>query len=462
MFQSKPNVIVKGKNILCKAFYYKKYDFDTNNGVLTLSYAATDEQNTTHHFTERIVFPNAPFILSTEKKQAINRICFLTHIAFGISYYKAFCAEKIIIENNILTPDEAAFFNQFYLSGLGEFAVRNHLNLQGKIQFPFNTGYHEQAYTIALRNRYLVPIGGGKDSAVAITILQNIGCECACISAGNPRPIIESAVVSGKQHIVFKRLIDPHLIKLNQSGTVYNGHVPITGMLAFLLWICGIIYDYKYVALACERSANTGNMMQGDLSINHQYSKSLSFEQDFAKLTQTITPDFHYFSLLRPLSEFHIARLFASYCTRYFPVFTSCNKAFKLDETKRIDRWCGCCDKCRFVFLILAPFMNKDEWIKLIGHNPLDDKEQLEGYKELLGLSGHKPFECVGEFDESRTALILLSKLPAWQNDFIVADLSKQVNDLCVNTTLNSLMKPTTQHLIPQEILSDVLAQFNI
>ncbi len=447
---------------MCKAFYYKKYDFDTNSGTLSLSYAVNDDKNEIHTFTEQIVFPNISTDISPEKKLILDHVCFLTHIAFGISYYKAFCPENIIIESGRLTVNEAAFFNQFYLSGLGEFAVRNHLNLQGKINFPFHKDIIGDFPTVSFKNRYLVPVGGGKDSAVALTLLQQCGCECVAISAGNPRPINESAIVSKAPHIVFKRIIDPHLIELNQSGTVYNGHVPITGLLAFLLWICAIIYDYKYVALACERSANVGNLMQGDLTINHQYSKSIDFERDFGKLTQSTTPDFHYFSLLRPLSEFHIAKLFATVCTPYFPVFTSCNKAFKLDETKRIDRWCGACDKCRFVFLILAPFMDKETLIDIVGQNPLDDKNQLDGYMELLGFSGHKPFECVGEFDESRTALTLLAQRSEWQNDYIVQALSDRLTDFPANETLAQLMTPSDNHFIPQEILSDVLARFNI
>ena len=40
---------------------------------------------------EKEVVEGAPFELSTEKEDALHEIFFLTHIAFGISYYKAFC-----------------------------------------------------------------------------------------------------------------------------------------------------------------------------------------------------------------------------------------------------------------------------------------------------------------------------------------------------------------------------------
>lgn len=192
-------------------------------------------------------------------------------------------------------------------------------------------------------------------------------------------------------------------------------------------------------------------MKQGDLTINHQWSKSFEFEKMFCGLTQSITPDFLYFSLLRPISEAFIARLFAQKCEKYFDVFTSCNKAFKLDLNKRIDRWCGSCDKCRFVFLILAPFMDKTTLIQAVGANPLDDKNQAEGYRELLGLSGHKPFECVGEVDECRWAFNQLKQNPQWQEDAVVKALEVPV--------VPAPFDVSDEHLIPKE-LQNVMAKF--
>lgn len=445
---------------MCKAFYYKKYDFDTDTNTLTLSYAVQEGKTCLHTFHEQIIFPPLPTQLSHERKEALKSIFFLTHIAFGISYYKAFCPEEIKIESGKLTAEQATFFNRFFVAGLGEFAVRNHLNLQGKITFPYEKDLQTVSFPINFQKRFLVPIGGGKDSCVSLDVLKKIGVECCGISVGNPRPIQECAEKSQLPHLVLKRVIDSHLIELNQTGAVLNGHVPITGMLAFLLWACGLMYDYQYVALSCERSANSGNLMQGSLSVNHQYSKSFEFETDFYKLTQTVTPNFRYFSLLRPLSEMHIARLFAQNCRDYFPVFTSCNKAFKLDESKRLDRWCGACDKCRFVFLILAPFMERETLINLIGCNPLNDSTQLLGYEELLGFKNHKPFECVGEIAESRVALALLSAKQEWQEDIVIRRLAPILQNFKVKESYQKLLTPSETHLIPQEILSDVMAQF--
>ena len=442
--------IVKGKNILCKAFYYKNFDFLPEKGLLTCRYGVDDK----YVFQETVEFPGAPFALSEKKRKALDQIFRLAHIAMGISYYKAFLPENIVLETGDLTEKEARFFEKFYLNGLGEFAVRNGLNLQGKIQFPSG---RQKRDSVGLELMYaaLVPVGGGKDSCVTMELVKQTDLPAMGIAIGNPRPIQACLEVSRLPDVILKRKLDPQLMELNTSGTVYNGHVPITGILAFLLWAAAILYDKKYVIMSCERSASVGNMMQGSLTINHQYSKSIDFERDFYQITQTITPEFRYFSLLRPLSEAHIAQLFAEKCAAYFPVFTSCNKAFKLDERQRLQRWCGMCDKCRFVFLILAPFMDKKTLVSVVGKNPLNDEKQIEGYRELLGLSGHKPFECVGEFEESRWAFKELSRRADWQNDIVIQSLAPELPE----SATDSIFVPSDEHFIPED-LKDVLDEF--
>ena len=436
---------------MCKVFYYKKATFSPESGVLTLDYAVDDA----HSFTEEICFSGAPFRLSARKQQALEQVFALLHVAAGISYYKAFLPNEIQIETAGLTQAEAEFFDRFYLSGLGEFAVRNRLNLQGKIHFPHNPDLKRTAVGLDLPYGALVPVGGGKDSCVTMELIKQTDLPAEGIAVGNADPIVECMRISGLPSRLITRKISEELLRLNQTGGVYNGHVPITGILAFVLWAAAILYDKKYVIMSCERSASSGNLMQGELEINHQYSKSFAFERDFRAITQEIVPDFLYFSLLRPISEIHIAKLFAKLCAAYFPAFTSCNKAFKLDPEKRLKHWCGDCDKCRFVFLILAPFMDKERLIQIVGKNPLNEAAQLDGYRELLGLKGHKPFECVGEVEECRWALLTLAKNGGWKEDIVVRELA----ELIPFQTQNVLFVPDKNHLIPEE-LKDVVDAF--
>lgn len=427
-------------------FNFRQFNFNPETGEAHFGYEIPGAAE----FTEKVVFPGAPVQVDEQKQNALDQILFLAHIALGISYYKAFLPDQIQVLSGALTREQAVFFDEFYLKGLGEFAIKNNLNLQGKIHFPFQEN-NSQQIALSLKPKALVPVGGGKDSCVVMELLKELNIPATGVACGGSKSQSACAQRSGLSYITFQRTIDPKLMELNASGTVYNGHIPITGVLAFLLWALAILRNEKYVVMACEKSANSGNLKQGNLIINHQWSKSFEFEKMFYALTQPITPDFRYFSLLRPISEAHIAKLFAAKCAAYFDVFTSCNKAFKLDLGKRLDRWCGTCDKCRFVFLILAPFMDKATLIHAVGTNPLDDKTQVDGYRELLGLSGHKPFECVGEVDECRWALNQLKQKPDWCKDYVV-----QALDI---PTTTAPFDVSNEHLIPKE-LEDVMAKF--
>ena len=60
------------------------------------------------------------------------------------------------------------------------------------------------------------------------------------------------------------------------------------------------------------------------------------------------------------------------------------------------------------MFLALAPFVDRPRLVDIVGKDMLADPAQLPGYRELAGVDGHKPFECVGEVEESLVAAQLL------------------------------------------------------
>ena len=132
--------------------------------------------------------------------------------------------------------------------------------------------------------------------------------------------------------------------------------------------------------------------------MNHQFSKSVRVERLLSAAVAEVAPDVRIFSVLRPASELSIARAFAR-LNHYHAVFTSCNRIFKLDPALRLTSWCCDCDKCRFVFLILAPFMEPDALWRIFGRAMLDDERQYAGFALLSATGGHKPFECVGEIE---------------------------------------------------------------
>ncbi|MGD9638089.1 MAG: endonuclease domain-containing protein [Alphaproteobacteria bacterium] len=439
-----------------KKFRFVSCDFDETLNQASLVYAFDDKIT----FEETFVFENAPHV-SQERMPALKRCLKYLHLAAGVSYYKAFIPKEIAVETTTLSKDEADFFNQFYLSGLGEFSFKNNLNLQDIIKFPYEADYQAEkiANDFRLKEQPIVPVGGGKDSIVTIAALKNAGLKPVLFSVGFPAPIAGTVEIAGLKNIVVTRKIAKSLLELNQKlkeCDAFNGHIPVTGVFAFLLAMSAVIYDFDAVLMSNERSANSENIVRDDgFLINHQWSKSFEFEMMFKKFADRYLLDnFKYFSFLRPLSELYIAKLF-SRSQDFFDVFTSCNHAFAIMQENRSKGWCLNCDKCRFVYLALAPFIEKSRMIAIFGKDLLDDETQEKGFSELLGLSKYKPFECVGEIKECQAALFLLNQKPEWQSSYIVNKLAKQLNtsDTKMTKIVEDVLSLSKEHQIPEKYM---------
>ena len=428
-----------------KTFRFVSCQYDPAAATAFLRYAADEIE-----FEEKLVFTGADQKLKPERIETLNHILYYLHIAAGISYYKAFIPDIIKVETRPLSESAARFFDQFYLNGLGEFAYKNKLNLSGRIKFPWGETTQSQSLRLDLKRRTAVPIGGGKDSAVTLETLMNIDEPAVGLSVGLHNSIVEIAAIADVPLFQIRRYLSPKLFDLNAQGAL-NGHVPIVGILSFIFLVAAILYDFDAIAMSNERSANSGNIQYDGREINHQWSKSSDFETALQRLLKDeICEGINYFSILRPLSEFQIAQLFAD-MPKYHQAFTSCNRAFKINE-RTSSNWCCECDKCRFVFLILSPFLQIEELLKIFGKNLFDKMTYLPEYKTLLGLEGYKPFECVGEFEESQAALYLLQNCPDWAQTPVIKGLIQEVNQkkIDLKNSFNNSSKIQPDHLMPQ------------
>jgi hypothetical protein len=219
--------------------------------------------------------------------------------------------------------------------------------------------------------------------------------------------------------------------------------------------LTALLFGHNRIILSNERSASEGNVQFDGREANHQHSKSLGFEQLIAEILSSATGGaLSYFSLLRPFSEARIAALFARE-TRFDRVFSSCNRNFRLAGHEG-PLWCGECPKCHFVFLIFAPAMAKDRLIGIFGKNLLADPKTESSFRELTGLAGQKPWECVGEIEEAAACLYRLTQAPEWRNDAIVhalaADLERQYGAPRLVSAYGALFDDADAHLIPQEL----------
>lgn len=251
----------------------------------------------------------------------------------------------------------------------------------------------------------MVLAGGGKDSVVAYEIVRASDAEAkplTVVPAGRNWRLVPD--LEGRGLRVTRRL-DPKLLDLNALGA-YNGHVPFSAILAFTSQLVAVLGGYGNVIAANERSASYGNLKVAEIEVNHQWSKSLRFEGLFQEWQQR---HLHrvpvYFSLLRPLSELRIARIFADY-PQWFSGVISCNTNFRLQGSVN-GRWCGRCAKCLFAAIVLTPWLDAEGIATVFGVNPLADSKNLLIAQQLLGLRGSKPWDCVGTPDEVTAALWL-------------------------------------------------------
>lgn len=430
-----------------RTFHFTRNWYEEADATASLCYRFDDGPE----MVETIRFRGAEGRLDADARAGLDRALRELHLAAGVSYYKAGVPEFIERDDGPLSHSAAAFFRSFYREGLGEFAWRNELDLGDRPRFSANGDEGWQAAAVKLRRRTAVPVGGGKDSIVAMEKMRASGDDVVLVSVGSSPLIADVAQRSGLPHLAIERRLAPELMQLNEQGAL-NGHVPITGIIGFIL-VCGaIVYGYDTVVMANERSASIGNLLRPDGSeVNHQYSKSLAFEASFdGYINENVLPGFSYFSLLRPLSELDIARHF-SFHEQYFELFSSCNRNFTQAQGSRRERWCRNCPKCRFVFLMLAPFIPRHRLVGIFGGNLLADGEQIEGYRALVGRGGNKPFDCVGEPDECQAAFALLTAHPDWRDDTVVAWFSRELlpglDD--ADALAQRVLRPAGEHRIP-------------
>ncbi|MGV8959592.1 MAG: UDP-N-acetyl-alpha-D-muramoyl-L-alanyl-L-glutamate epimerase [Stenotrophomonas sp.] len=437
-------------------FRFVRCEFAADTGVAQLVYAFDEGPE----LIETVTLPGAPFVLDTARAAAVQQALQLLHLIAGVSYYKAAVPAQVTIDSYAIDAATAALVETVYLNGLGEFAYRNGLNLRGRFKLPV-AGQTLAAPAVGLREHALVAIGGGKDSLVSIEALRALGVAETVTWIGGSQLIRACAERTGLAMLNIGRALAPELFELNRQGA-WNGHIPVTAVNSAILVLAALVQGVDQVVFSNERSASYGSQIPGTGEVNHQWSKGWAFEQAFGEhVQQHVAADLHYYSLLRPLSELAVARQFAK-SDYYDAHFSSCNRNFHILGERPVNRWCGVCPKCHFVFLALAPFMPKTRLVRIFGRNLLDDSEQAAGFDALLEFGEHKPFECVGEGKESRAAMATLATRPEWKEDALVKRFISQIQPQLVAAELQiePLLVIDGEHRIPALLWERLRADF--
>lgn len=381
-------------------FYFEWFSFDKKTLKANFKYSFDKQE----YFEEELDFFSEFFSVRKDlDDEKIDNLLFHIHIALWISYYKLFPTKKLIIESWFLDESDIKFWVSFYLNGLWEFFIKNDFDFNDILHFENKLKTKINNKKIFIDNdKSILMWGWWKDSIVTSLLLEEEKKDFVTFIFWKiDRIKKETLEVLWKKNMLVKRKMSDNLFKLNREG-YYNWHVPITWIIAFVSLFSAYLYDFKNIVLSNEKSSNQWNIFWKWLDINHQYSKSLDFENSFRRYVfKNISESINYYSKLRDKFEFEIAEIFASKAQKYFKTFSSCNKNFKILWDKQNHNWCNNCEKCAFVYLILSPFLKESEMIKIFSENLLDKKSLINIYKWLLWFYGHKPFECVWTYEEN-------------------------------------------------------------
>ena len=369
-------------------------------------------------FTETVVFPEeADFDrLDRSVLAGLVRMC---AILIGTSYYKAAPA-NLIEPDFALTDAERHLFELAYGPGLGEFYVRNELPYPP--EFTIKAEPRMDALQTPARKtedvRAAVAFGGGKDSHVAASVIKAVGAEVEQVSLILSDSVGERLVAMSEAPVtLIRRRIDPHLIELSRSGRALNGHIPITGVNSCLMTLYAAAKGLDWVVFANERAASEPTMESNGYPVNHQFSKSLEFEDALRNAFAANAVPVTYFSILRPVSELWTAHYLATAGEDALEIFASCNRNFVFAGPNALPkdrRWCGKCAKCVYTAVLLAPFLPVERHARVFQSQPLHDPRNLDFLREIAGLTDAKPWECVGERREVAAAITHLLSDAEW------------------------------------------------
>jgi len=288
--------------------------------------------------------------------------------------------------------------------------------------------------------RYLAFCGGGKDSAVAQSLLSDANVHSDSFvyahsvygRAEKQFELIDrllSQMPDGVQRrlTVCDDFLEAPASLLREEFGVKSFTAAETPASIFAAVPIALQHGYEYLVLGHEKSADKGNLIWGDTEedVNHQWGKSTEAESILADyLRDNLVPNLHFFSILKPIHDVVIFGMLKGLSDPIIEATHSCN----------IDKpWCKRCAKCVYVWLNYLAYLDDELVARIFGENLFDVAENQDLIRELIGLTEATPFECIGESNESLLALALCVArgregrfLPSLR-DHVPADLSSIV-----------------------------------
>lgn len=392
------------------SFTFGTYRIDTERSVASFTYKVAFANGKEETYTDRLYFKEVtPEQWQSVPKRVLEPTLQALLLMLGINYWTVYPTKNMRIEGFTLTREQAQFWDALYLNGLGEYFYRMKMDFHDLIAFPYEASATASAPERFERpHRALLLNGAGKDSIVSAEILKVSGIPFDFFAFGPSLAHERVAALVGAKTIVVNRRRDPRINiarALNRVSSAY----PSVSTFTFTATLLAELLGYDSIIFSNERSADIGNLSFRGLAVNHQWCKSSEAERltnDY--IQRYITPDIQTSSLLRQYSELEIVRRFVGY-PQYLRVVTSCNSYFcysRLEQRfMRTPYWCKECPKCMFLFACFAAFLPKKEVVSIFGTDLYARRGRLPLIRQILGLEGFKPLDCVGEPEEMILAM---------------------------------------------------------
>ena len=258
--------------------------------------------------------------------------------------------------------------------------------------------------------------GGGKDSLVALKLLERAGLPFATLGyahsiygdAAHQHALLDRvggacARVRAERQWIADDFLDARVLELHPELGVRSLLAAETPASVFASLPLAVARGYRGLVVAHEASANAPNLVWEGEEINHQWGKSWEAERMLdAYVREELLADVHYFSVLQPVHDELIFELLVS-DAELAPLTHSCNVR---------KPWCGECAKCAYVWLQMAAHLPRKIVDATFGDaGALGERAaNARWFRELFGLAEHSPFECVGSTREALLALALLPR----------------------------------------------------
>lgn len=256
--------------------------------------------------------------------------------------------------------------------------------------------------------------GGGKDSLASMKLLERGGVPFASYAysssaygASAPqfdlldRLLDRGAPRRRHRQIVIDDFFDAPVIALHGeeygARTIHAAETPasVFGALPVLL-----SHGYGSAVLGNEASANKGNLIwdRTGEDVNHQWGKSVEAEGLLAGYIQSnLCADVDVFSALMPIHDVTI-----------FSLLRQDEDALSATHSCNVKKpWCCRCPKCAYVWLGYRAHLSDAAVRSIFPEDLLEVPEDLGFFRDMAGLGEHTPFECIGQIEESRLAILL-------------------------------------------------------